>query len=209
VGNLLGCLYVGCVGCGAARSLLLFGYVSLYCLATLLICICFLPLPSHRGLPQRSSDRGPFLSPCCACGCLGGLGAWRGGSGGISKREVVGSVGLLFGRRISRWNASTSLLCVEVAVGENYSSSVGKAVGNPLGCLYVGCVGCGAARSLLLFGYVSLYCLVTLLICICFLPLPSHRGLPQRSSDRGSTPAALVGGPRWPRCVAWRVGGHF
>jgi hypothetical protein len=29
----------------------------------------------------------------------------------------------LFGRRISRWNASTSLLCVEVAVGENYSSS--------------------------------------------------------------------------------------
>jgi len=29
----------------------------------------------------------------------------------------------LSGRRISRWNASTSLLCVEVAVGENYSSS--------------------------------------------------------------------------------------
>jgi uncharacterized membrane protein YcfT len=26
-------------------------------------------------------------------------------------------------RRISRWNASTPLLCVEVAVGENYSSS--------------------------------------------------------------------------------------
>jgi hypothetical protein len=70
---------------------------------------------------------------------------------------------------------------------------VGKAVGNPLGCLYVGCAGCGAARSLLLFGYVSLYCLVTLLICICLLPLPSHRGLPQRSSDRDSPPAALVG----------------
>ena len=29
----------------------------------------------------------------------------------------------LSGRRISRWNASTFLLCVEVAVGENYSLS--------------------------------------------------------------------------------------
>jgi len=29
----------------------------------------------------------------------------------------------LSGRRISRWNASTSLLRMEVAIGENYSSS--------------------------------------------------------------------------------------
>ena len=35
---------------------------------------------------------------------------------------------------------------------------VGKAVGNLLGCLYVRCVGCGAARSLLLFGYVLVLC---------------------------------------------------
>jgi len=28
----------------------------------------------------------------------------------------------LSGRRISRWNTSTSLLCMEVAIGENYSS---------------------------------------------------------------------------------------
>ena len=35
---------------------------------------------------------------------------------------------------------------------------VGKAVGNLLGCLYVGCVGCGAARSVLLFGYVLVLC---------------------------------------------------
>jgi len=29
----------------------------------------------------------------------------------------------LSGRRISRWNTLTSLLCIEVAVGEQYSSS--------------------------------------------------------------------------------------
>jgi len=51
----------------------------------------------------------------------------------------------LYGRRISRCNALTSLLCVEVAVGEIIHRQVGKVVGNLLGCLYVGCVGCGAA----------------------------------------------------------------
>jgi len=30
----------------------------------------------------------------------------------------------LSGRRILRWNALTSLLCVEVAIGENYSLSI-------------------------------------------------------------------------------------
>ena len=83
--SLLGCLYVGCVGCGAARSLLLlFGYVVLYCVATLLICTYFLPLPLHRGLPQRSSDRVPPAYMASVRG-VEGRGAFL--------REVVGSVG--------------------------------------------------------------------------------------------------------------------
>jgi hypothetical protein len=110
VGNLLGCLYVGCVGCGAARSLLLFGYVSLYCVATLLICICFLPLPSHRGCRRRSSDRGP-PSAAVAGGLLGGLGAWRGGSGGISKRGC--------GLGWSCCFVSFRFLCIEAAAGDH------------------------------------------------------------------------------------------
>jgi len=32
---------------------------------------------------------------CCPGGLLGGLNAWRGGSGGTFLREVVGSVGLV------------------------------------------------------------------------------------------------------------------
>ena len=54
-----------------------------------------------------------------------------------------------------------------------------------------------------------LYCVASLQVCIYFLPLPSHRGCRRRSSDRG--PSLLLSGwtPRWPRCVAWRVRGHF
>ena len=71
---------------------------------------------------------------CCPGGLLGGLRAGRGGLGACVVSIVYALVvqwggGLLrrwwgiSGRRISRWNASTSLLCVEVAIGENYSSS--------------------------------------------------------------------------------------
>jgi len=35
---------------------------------------------------------------------------------------------------------------------------VGKAMGNILGYLYVGCIRCRAAQSLLLFGYVLVLC---------------------------------------------------
>jgi len=34
----------------------------------------------------------------------------------------------------------------------------GKAVGNLLGCLYVECMGCEVAQSLLPFGYVLVLC---------------------------------------------------
>jgi len=108
---------------------------------------------------------------CCPGGLLDGLSVGSGGEGwGALVLSIVYVLvvqqgrGLLHrwcglsGRRISRWNASTSLLCAEVAVGENYSSLVSKAVGNLLGCLYVGCVRCGAAQSLLLFGYVLVLC---------------------------------------------------
>ena len=178
------------MGCGAARSLLLFGYVFLYCVVCLLICIYFLPLPLHRGCHRQSTDRGPPLllsgwTPrwprcvawrvgghiskrgcgldwsfcfvylcflcieaaagdhaievhrcCCPGGLLGGLSAGSGGDGwGALVLSIVYALvvqrggGLLHrwwglsGRRISRWNTSTSLLCVEVAGGENYSSS--------------------------------------------------------------------------------------
>ena len=71
---------------------------------------------------------------CCPGGLLGGLRAGRGGLGACVVSIVYALVvqwggGLLrrwwgiSGRRISRWNASTSLLCVEVALGESYSSS--------------------------------------------------------------------------------------
>jgi len=75
---------------------------------------------------------------------------------------------------------------------------------------YVACTwGAELPDPSLLFGYVFLYCVASLLICIYFLPLPPHRGCHRRSTDRG--PPLLLSGwtPRWPRCVAWRVGGHF
>jgi hypothetical protein len=73
---------------------------------------------------------------CCPGGLLGGLSAggrvgghllfqlcMRSWSNGEEACYYSHRWWGLSGRRISRWNASTSLLCVEVAVGENYSSS--------------------------------------------------------------------------------------
>jgi len=73
---------------------------------------------------------------CCLSGLLGGLSAGSRGEGwGALVLSIVYALvverggGLLHrwwglsGRRISRWNASTFLLCMEVAVGKNYSSS--------------------------------------------------------------------------------------
>ena len=112
------------------------------------------------------------------------------------------------GRRILRWNASTSLLCMEVSVGEIIHRPVGKAVGNLLGWLYIGCVRCELPVPSSCLD-VFLYCVSSLLICIYFLPLPSHHGCHRWSSDRGP-PLLLFGWtPRWPRCMAWRVGGVF
>ena len=91
MGNLLGCLYVGCGGCGVARSLLLFGYVLVLCSEPLdfhFISFLFLIVVATGGQVievHRCSRLG---------GLLGGLGSWRGGSGGTFLREVVVSVGL-------------------------------------------------------------------------------------------------------------------
>jgi len=108
---------------------------------------------------------------CCPGGLLGGLSVGSGGEGwGALVLSIMYALmfqrggGLLhrwwglFGRRISRWNASTSLLCMEVAIGEIIHLPVGKAVGNLLDCLYVGCVGCGATQYLLMFGYALVLC---------------------------------------------------
>ena len=61
-------------------------------------------------------------------------------------------------------------------------SLVGKAMGNLLGCPYVGCMGCEAARSLLLFGYVLVLCSEPLDLHL-FPSFASHRGFCRQSSD--------------------------
>ena len=108
VGNLLGCLYVGCVGCGAARSLLLFGYVLVLCSEPLdLHFISFLCL---RIVVTACGQVIEVHRCCCPGGLLGGLGAWRGGSGGhISKRGC--------GLGWSFYFVSFCFLCIEAATG--------------------------------------------------------------------------------------------
>jgi len=90
MGNLLGCLYIGCGGCRAARSLLLFGYVLVLCSEPLdLHFISFLCLRIVVAVGGQVIE---VHRCCCPGGLLGGLGAWRGGSGGTFLRAVVVSV---------------------------------------------------------------------------------------------------------------------
>ena len=80
------------MGCGAAQSLLLFGYVLVLCSEPLdLHFISFLCLRIMVATVGQVIE----VHRCCyPGGLLGVLGAWRGGSGGTFLREVVVSVGL-------------------------------------------------------------------------------------------------------------------
>ena len=97
-------------------------------------CSCFV---SFRFLCIEASAGNHAIAVhrcCCPIGLLGGLRAGTGGLGACVVSIVYALVvqrggGLLHRwcglsrRRILRWNASTPILCEEVAVGENYSSS--------------------------------------------------------------------------------------
>ena len=94
---------------------------------------------------------------------------------------------------------------MEVAVGENYSSSsresCGKSPRLPVRRVR-GVRSCPIPPPVWIC--VLVLCSEPLLMCIYFLPLPPHRGCHRRSTDRG--PPLLLSGwtPRWPRCGAWR-----
>ena len=98
------------MGCGAARSLLLFGYV---------LVLCSEPLDYHfisffclRIVVAAGSQVIEVHHWCCLGGLLGGFGVWRGGSGGhISKRG--------FGLGWSCCFVSFYFLCIAATTGDH------------------------------------------------------------------------------------------